>query len=51
MAQSATTLPLQMGQIYLALPLAGVIMAINAMRVLWDGWRPAGPHPATADAV
>lgn len=51
MAQSATTLPLQMGQIYLALPLAGVIMAINALRVLWDGYRTAGPQPAMADVV
>lgn len=37
MAQSATTIPVSIGAVYLALPIGGVLMAINALRSLVGG--------------
>lgn len=35
MSQHATTLPLWMGQVYLAIPVGGILMMINLLRLLW----------------
>lgn len=51
MAQSATILPITMGQVYLALPIGGAAMAINALRLLWSGWRRPTEAAATGDVV
>ena len=54
LSQSATILPITMGQVYLALPVGGALMAINTLRLLWSGWRDATAPPAmgaVADVV
>ena len=51
MEQRATTLPVTMGEIYLAVPIGGALLAINALRLLWEGMRRVPSAPATGDIV
>lgn len=51
MSQTATTLPIQMGQVYLALPLSGLIMVINVLRLFWEDWRTATVEPGSTDVA
>ena len=46
MTQEATTLPITMGEVYLAVPVAGLLIAINAIRLLL-----AAAPPVHADAA
>ena len=41
MPQSASTLPVSIGAVYLALPIGGLLMAINALRRFFYGGNPA----------
>jgi TRAP-type C4-dicarboxylate transport system permease small subunit len=51
MAQSATILPISMGQVYMALPIGGAAMALNALRLLWSSRRITPAPAATGDVV
>ncbi|GIK82677.1 MAG: hypothetical protein BroJett024_37820 [Alphaproteobacteria bacterium] len=43
MGQLATTLPVSIGQLYLALPVGGALITVNALRVLWKANGPSRP--------